>query len=241
MELTAPPGYGSVTPFDKHRHRGLGVPARLPFGAGINALYVTSTEFILASRVYPIVFVKEPVSDTYLPMVVTGMANGQNLFVDDQGFWDQSVYIPAYARRYPFCVAEITDKKENRLICVEESALDSDSPALFDVDGNATEHWKKVEKFISDMETARAHTKRMISALDELDLLEVFEAQAVLKTGGEFRLKSMLRVNEDKLNALPGDVIKELMSKGDLSRIYAHLMSLDNFRGLLDRSAGRLS
>lgn len=235
-DLISPPGYGRVIPFDKDRHRGLGVPARAPFGAGLNAVYLTSTEFILASRSYPIVLVRDP-AGFCLPMIVTGLASGQNLFVDEQGFWDETVYVPAYARRYPFCVAELPQQKDNRLICVDEAVLDAHSPALFDRQGRPTKEWKKIEKFIADLETARQHTERLTRALDELDLLEAFEAQAVLKSGGEFRLKSMHRVNEDRLNALPGDVIRELMAQGDLSRIYAHLMSLDNFRGLLERSA----
>ena len=239
MALMAPPGYRAVAPLDKNKHKGLGVPSRLPFGTGINAVYVTTTEFILASKNYPIAFVHEPESDAHIPMVITGLANGQNLFVDEQGYWDASVYIPAYARRYPFCVAELSGQENDRLICVEEAALDSQSPPLFDAEGRATDQWKKIEKFIFDMETARKHTDRTVHRLRELDLLEAFEAQAVLRSGGEFRLRSMFRVSEERLNALSGDIIKELMNKGDLSRIYAHLMSLDNFRALLERSANR--
>ena len=50
-------------------------------------------------------------------------------------------------------------------------------------------------------------------------------------------IKGLFRVSEEKLNDLPGDVVKDLMARGELSRIYAHLMSLDNFTTLLDLHA----
>ena len=47
----------------------------------------------------------------------------------------------------------------------------------------------------------------------------------------------MLIINEDKLNELQSKDVKRLMKSGELSRIYAHLMSLDNFKFLMDRAA----
>ncbi len=46
----------------------------------------------------------------------------------------------------------------------------------------------------------------------------------------------MHRVNEDRLNQLPAKAIKAMMSRGELSRVYAHLISLENFAKLLDLS-----
>ena len=52
------------------------------------------------------------------------------------------------------------------------------------------------------------------------------------------RLRGLFRVDENKLNSLDTKRVKSLMKNGQLSRIYAHLMSMDNFKFLLDRSAG---
>ena len=69
----------------------------------------------------------------------------------------------------------------------------------------------------------------MCARLEALDLLEPFEAQHTPSGGAPQRLRGMLRVAEARLNALEAATIQELMAQGQLARIYAHLMSLDNF------------
>jgi hypothetical protein len=61
--------------------------------------------------------------------------------------------------------------------------------------------------------------------------------QAVPNGGEPLQLTGMYRVAEEKLAELDGAALKELVQKGVLGRVYAHLMSLDNFRRLLDRRA----
>jgi len=239
QKLTPPPGYRSVVIFDKEKHKGLAVKPAVPFGARLNAIFVTATEFALASRDYPLIFIKEPATTEFVPMALTGLASNQNLFVDNQGQWAKHVYVPAYVRRYPFCVAQgkQTDGSTQAVICVDETALESSDTPLFDNQARATSAWQKIDKFISDMEAARLQTERLTRALDDLDLLESFEAQAVLNDGGQFHLTSMYRVSEKKLNVLPGDVLQELMKQGSMGQIYMHIASLNNFRRLVDRTA----
>ena len=59
--------------------------------------------------------------------------------------------------------------------------------------------------------------------------------------GEPLQLTGMYRVAEEKLAQLDGAALKELAQKGVLGRIYAHLISLDNFRRLLDRRAALAS
>ena len=60
------------------------------------------------------------------------------------------------------------------------------------------------------------------------------------RTGGTIRFGHMFRVDEERLNKLSGKQLKELMTKGFLSRTYAHLMSLENFQKLIDLHVARL-
>ncbi len=239
MDITLPPGYESLVLFDKEQHKGLSLRRNLPFGASLNAVFVTAPEFALACRDYPLVFVRDAAAEAYVPMIVTALSNGTNLFVDDSGHWQQDVYVPAYVRRYPFCVAEgrQQDGSVHAVICVDEKALESSDSPLFDHQGEPTSVWQGIEKLINDMEVARQQTTRFCRALDDLDLLEPFRAQAALKNGEKYNLQSMYRVDEKKLNELPADVIQEMMGRGDLGRIYLHLASLNNFARLVDRTA----
>lgn len=239
MKLTPPPGYQSVVIFDKQIHQGLAVRPDLPFGAGLNAIYVTGTEFALAGRDYPLIFLREPASTDFVPMAITGLAAGQNLYVDDQGRWVEESYVPAYVRRYPFCVAQgqLPEGETKSVICVDETALEKSNTPLFDERNQPTSAWQAIDKFITDMEAARQQTQRLTRALEDLDLLESFEAQAMLNDGGQFHLTSMFRVSETRLNELPYDVLQELMRQGQMGQIYIHIASLNNFRRLVDRAA----
>ncbi len=240
MDLISPPGYGTVVPFNKETHSSMGIieEQRFAFAKDLNAVFVTVTEFVQAAKHYPIVFSANEDATEYVPMLATGLSAGENRFIDDKGNWEQGVYIPAYVRRYPFCVVEINTEEDSttqQLVCVDESALNEDEKSFFDENGESTEAWQQFQLFMQEYESSRIATMAFTSKLAEHDLFEVFEARAKHVSGEEYHMINMYRINEKKLNKLTAKVLKELMSKNYMYFIYAHLMSLDNFQGLLDR------
>ena len=84
-----------------------------------------------------------------------------------------------------------------------------------------------------------ARTEAMCKIIIELGLLEPFNMQAKPNEGEPFTLSGMYRVNEQKINGLSSDKLKELVQNGVLPRIYAHLMSLSNFARLMTRRANQ--
>jgi hypothetical protein len=145
-------------------------------------------------------------------------------------------------RRWPFFGVRLTGeeaKNGNILICVDETGLEASSQSVFDSSGNPSGDFQPTQTLISEMEGARPATEHLCQTVKELGLLEPFEAHAFPKSGQEMRLRGMFRINENKLNELQGKDVKRLMKSGELSRIYAHLMSLDNFKFLMDRAAAR--
>lgn len=235
MVLVSPPGYGKLTLVDrtKHRNRGVRVHATR-FAAGLHTIYVSAIEFIAAARWYPLVFARDNENRLH-PFAVVGLEVGQNLMVDTNGDWRRDAYCPAYVRRYPFCTAETAgDGVKQSVICVDEAGLDDTTPHLFDHKGVATPRWQEIQRFITEVDVARRQTAGFCRQLDELALLDYFEADVNPLAGKRKRLVGMLRVDEGRLNALNPQQIKDLMATGSLARIYAHLMSLDNFQRLLD-------
>jgi hypothetical protein len=242
MNITIPPGYKGLVALDKDIHKGKGVVAahRAAFAAGLTGVYVVAAEFVQASRHYPLVFAQDQTSGEYLPIAVTGLNQDQNLFVGKDGEWEKDMYVPAYVRRWPFFGVRIEGeeaKNGNILICVDESGLEESKSAVFDAGGQPSSDFQPTQTLISEMEGARPATEKLCRTVKEFGLLEPFEAHAFPKGGREMRLRGMFRVNEDKLNDLQGKDLKRLMKSGELSRIYAHLMSLDNFKFLMDRAA----
>ena len=200
---------------------------------------LTAPEFFQAARWFPIAFSRAGESGPLVAVAITSFLPGQNRFVDEAGEWEPGVYIPAYVRRYPFHTVSVErgGTEPDFLLCVDESGLDANAPALFDAKGRPSREWGEMEQLIRDMEVSRRQTQRLLDTLDELELVDTFEAQGLETQGRAMRLGNLFRVNEDRLNALPGRTVKALMALGALPRIYAHLWSLDNFAFLLDREA----
>lgn len=243
VRLQAPPGYGAVVPLEPRQHAGLGLPAQPDYRwcAGLNAVYVSAPEFGRAMHDYPIALARVPHSGEFQPVAIMGLRSGQNLFVDAQGRWRDDAYVPAYCRRYPFCIAEIPGEDHvdapRRLVCVSPDGLTRDTPApLFGADGSPNSAWKALHGLIERVEAARMQTRVLCRRLEALDLLRPFDALALPRKGPQQRLHGIYRVDEDRLSALPARQLRALMSKGELRAIYAHLLSLENFARLLDRA-----
>ena len=245
MELPLPPGYVSLTPLDRTKHQQLGVDEtrRGATFAKLHGVQVFVSEFTHVARHYPVVFAKDSPTGRFVAIAVTGLDAGENLFVGKDGKWEDFIYLPAYVRRWPFFAVPVDDKKggaeAQSLICVDDSALAAGGEALFDATGKETEACGRVQTLVREIEGARLQTDKLIDTLVSHRLLQPFEAHAFPKAGKDLHLKGMYRVDENRLNALEGRVLKGMMKRGELSRTYAHLMSLDNFRYLMDRAAAR--
>lgn len=235
-DLPAPPGYTRLVPFSREQFRGMGRRRDEPyaFAAELNSVLLTAVEFFHAARHYPIVFGRDGQTGDFVPVAITGLEDRQNLFVTADGHWRAGSYVPAYARRWPFFTAHLKEDAERFLVCVDPAGLEPSDKAFVDANGESTTLWQEAERMINEMDVARRQTQGLGRALKELDLIEPFEAHALARNGGNLRLGNMLRVSEVKLNKLPEKQIKQLMTKGYLSRIYAHLISLENFQRLLD-------
>lgn len=242
MQIPLPPGYRHLAPLDRLKHAGRGVARGQSWAAALTGVYLSAAEFVQAARHYPVVFTRGGADTEYVPLALTGLESGVNLFVDRDGNWEPGAYQPAYVRRWPLYGVRVEGAELQNgklLICVDENGLADSGPRLFDATGEATGIFKQAETLVRELEAARPATETLCREVRELQLLEPFEARALPKDGQAMRVEGMWRVNEERLNALPAETVMRLMRAGILSRLYAHLMSLDNFKFLLDRAAAR--
>src|SRR5262245_16946217 len=245
MKINPPFGYKDIAPLSKTQKVRLLRPGEIPeFARSLNSIPISYSEFALVAREYPIVFIQGQGTESFAPVAVVGMAQGENLF-DLGGSWSKNIYVPAYVRRFPFCMAKVTlDKVEqqNRLICIEKSYADDNGEAMFDANGQPLEKWKEIEKLLAEYEVDLERSREMCSILADYGLLEPFTMQAKMnkdKGGDAFHLTGMHRAAEGKIEHLNASQLKNLVKKGIFSRVYAHLLSMDNFAKLLDRKAAR--
>jgi hypothetical protein len=242
MDIKPPFGYQDIAPLARNQKVRLLAAGEVPaFARNLNSIPISYTEFALVAREYPIIFTSGGDNRNFAPVAVLGMAAGENLY-DNNGKWASNVYVPAYVRRFPFCMTKVTlDKVEqqNRLICVEKSYLDErGGEAMFDANGQPLEKWKEIERLLSEYEIDLERSREMCGILADYGLLEPFTMQAKFNTGGDpLHLTGMHRAAEAKIEHLNASQLKNLVKKGILARVYAHLLSLDNFGKLLDRKA----
>lgn len=244
MQITAPYGYDEIVPLQK-THRVLLPAGTTPaFCRKLNALAVSVAEFVIAGRDYPLVFASSDEGKTYAPVIVLGLQDAANLFLDASGEWDRRCYFPAFVRRFPFCISKVYadgEAKSERVVCVAKAYVDAAGVALFDEKGQATPHWQAVERLLAEFEADLDRTAQMSAALARLDLLEPFSMHVTEEP--QIRLAGMYRVAEARLKALKPASLKALVEKNFLGLIYAHLHSLENFSRLVARqrqqAAGR--
>ena len=243
MDIKPPYGYSDIVPLDRGARVELPADATLsPVFRTMHVIPLSYAEMAIASRDYPIAFVSGDGGQTFLPMAILGLEQQQNLFVAENGAWDPMAYLPAYVRRYPFCMARVTvdgKQQDERVACVEKSALNDKGEALFNEKGEPLPAWEGRQKLLFEFESDLARTDQMCTMLKEMDLFEPFTMEAVPRVGTPLAMTGMHRVAEQKLPDLPGDRLKTLVQSGVLARVYAHLVSQLNFQRLLDRRATR--
>ena len=238
MKIAAPLGYEQITPLLKTHKVLLPRAEETPaIFQRLHAMPLSLSEFEPACRDYPIVFVTGDGGKTFNAVLVLGMQVKQNLFILTDGMWDRRAYLPAYVRRYPFCMSRVTvdgKPQKERIVCIEESAVHDSGEPLYDTNGKALAQWVVLEKLIFDYEQDLVHCESLCQLIAELNLLEPFTMKAEVD-GFTMQLEGMHRVTRTTLEALPADQLQRLMSAGALEKIYSHLLSLNNFRRLLNR------
>lgn len=236
-ERQLPLGYKTLVALDRETHGQLGVaqPNNYSFSAKQHVIMVTWMEMLSASHDYPMIFIAAGNAENLMPVILTGVDEGENLFLEADGNWREDCYIPATIRRYPFYSLPHPDQTEEErklAILVDESALSEQGEPILNKEGNPTAFWQETENFIADLDGEIQQTESFISILVGLRLLERFSYQ-VSVAGKEYNSKpGMLRISEERLNQLPAEKLKSLQENGSLARIHAHLLSLNNFERL---------
>src|SRR3546814_11596165 len=57
-----------------------------------------------------------------VPLALMGLNEGVNTYVDDEGKLVENVYVPAYARRYPFILARLQQGSDEPSLCFDPTA-----------------------------------------------------------------------------------------------------------------------
>ncbi len=201
-----------------------------------HAVPLTVEEFPQAQRHFPIIFSS---GNETVPLALMGLNEGVNVFVDDEGKLSENVYVPAYARRYPFLLAKLTPDATDLSLCFDPSTDligdFEDGAPLFE-DSQPTDACKNMLSFCENFEQAGMRTGAFVAELNKHGLLMDGEV-AIQREGVEqpFVYRGFRMVNQEKLREVRGDVLRGWNQSGLLPLIFAHLFSLDLMRDIFAR------
>ncbi|HWA00312.1 MAG TPA: SapC family protein [Caulobacterales bacterium] len=243
--------YRQLEPLSAEKHRQLGVSqVSNPFSflAETHLVPLTVDEFGLAAVCYPIIF--DTQSKT--PLAVMGLRPGMNVFLGADGSLDPEVYLPAFARRYPFLPIIAGDPQnppkeddgDRVLVCIDRAAkMLSSSPELPFFEGDQPSRYtQEAIQFCREFDMLGRRTQEFVKLMDQHGLFELTplalpSAKPDGTPGEPRKIGEYLRISEQKLNALPKDTYIELRDRGVSAVMHAHLLSLGLWPKILSRAA----
>ncbi|MET0258748.1 MAG: SapC family protein [Methylobacterium sp.] len=199
---------------------------------GVHIVPLLVGEFVQAMMHYPIVFG----GPERTPMAIMGLKAGQNMFVKD-GRFEDGAYVPAYLRRYPFTLAGAGS--EDFVVCIDRDAPGfvegEEGQPLFEGE-QPTDFTRNAIAFLNEFEVERKRTQAFVELLVEADVLEVKHTMFIAAATGERELiADYYAVSEEKLRELGDDKLAEMVKRGAMSAVDAHLMSLQRWDALIAR------
>ena len=203
---------------------------------GQHAIPLTAEEFVHASRHFPIVF---SVAENPVPLGLMGLNEGVNTFFEDDGKLSTPIYVPAYARRYPFMLAKLTPDTEELSLCFDPTrdlvGEFEGGTALFDGD-QPSESCKATLDFCRNFEEAGFRTQSFVDELVKHNLLMDGEV-SIQQAGNDqpFVYRGFKMIDQEKLRDLRGDVLRTMNQNGMLALIFAHLFSLEHMSEVFAR------
>lgn len=235
--------YNDLRPLSSTEHGGFKLQRqdRAPFLASVHAVPVTIDEFVLTQRCMPIVF---SMGDKPVPLALMGLNEGVNVFLNDDGaVVEQSIYMPAYIRRYPFMLAKLQRDSEEMSLCFDPTSDVigdyDDGEDLFD-NGQPTELTRSLLNFCEQFETAARRTAAFVEELANADLLMNGELSIQPQDSEKpFLYRGFKMVNEEKLKELDAETLQKFAKNGALALVYAHLMSLSLVRDVFARQVSQ--
>ena len=236
--------YQNPEPLDPVRHAKMGLnSSQTPFmfAKTAHAIPLIVAEFGPTSLNYPIIFA----GADYQPIAVTSVRSNENLFIDDQGRFQEGTYIPSFVRRYPFVLAH-GGPNDQLVVCIDRGAdimAENAEVPLF-VDGKPSAFTQQCIDFCSNFEGERQKTEEFVKILRDLDLFEQRDVTFTPRTGDQpsgppVKVSDYFSPSEEKIKALPDDKLAELYRLGVLQQVNIHWNSLLNWERLLNETFKR--
>lgn len=228
---------------NKENHTDLRVNTHYSRALGDGVMWVPTfaAEFRNLQSHYPILFQKDTTTGRFFPLALFGLAQGENLFLNDNG-WDCTT-IPLMLQRGPFSIGlygegDVNEKR--RLIHIDldhPKVSTSEGERLFETHGAGTAYLERVSGMLEAIHVWSLDNELFIEALLSLNLLEPVTFDITLADGSKGQLLGYYSIHEERLADLSAQELQDLNQKNFLLPIYMALASLSNIRKLIERKS----
>jgi len=230
-----------VLRFEEHKQKALAPLKDYRFASASNAVPISIGEFNAASANFPIVFAEGELA----PVVVLGLKQGENDYLESDGTWRPDTYVPAYLRRYPFILAQFADQDTRALTVDAESdrfvdLAESDPEwRIFNEDGSPSPQIAQILNLCEAFHQNQLLSGEFVEALKSADLLVAKHASMKFPDQSQYQLGGFRIVDPDRYRKLPAETLQAWHEKGWLDAVALHIASQRNWGQLMKLNRDR--
>jgi hypothetical protein len=222
---------------EQHKNLGYTEKYGAEYGHQVGAVMILPNEFAKAQREYPILFRKDSETGRFLPVVLLGLEENENLFLNENATWSTR-YIPLAMQQGPFIIGLQQQETEQQLavyVDMNDSRVQQNAaPALYNADGTSSTTLNVITDVLSARHAGSGRLEPMIEAFLKYDLLEPVKLEIYLANDTTINFDAGYTVHIEKLFALENDAVVELHRSGFLSLAYNVADSINNIQRLID-------
>lgn len=223
-------------PLDKNKHKDLHVKLSGDFAHAKDTHLAAASlrEYAQIASCMPIIFIKDPKSETTHSVAMLGIEQGVNLFMAE-GKWAGHV-VPLNIQRYPFDVRPDGDKLG---VFIDENSdlVGKEGEPLFTEEAPSP-YLENRQKLLSELANSEMATRDFVKKIEDLGLFDSVVIRAQYANGQLRNINGMQTISEKRLQALDADTIADLHKIGYLGAIYAVLLSLGQLNRLVQLTQG---
>jgi len=231
----------------EHKDVNVDPSHRAEYGDSVNRVLAFSTEFGDLQKEYPILFYKDPKTETFQAHAILGLSKDENLFLGDDGW--QGNYVPAILARGPFLIGFQDREVDGKTAKDPVIHIDMGNPRvgakngqpLFLAYGGDTPYLESVMQTLQVIHQGAALDEEIFSTLESMGLFEPVNIQISLSNIANVNLADYYTINKDKLAQLDGESLEKLNRMGILSVVFCALVSLGNFNKLIELKNKRMA
>lgn len=232
-----------LVPLNRDNHAALKIdPKKIEaIGAHEKMVPVVVSEFLKLSVQYPIVLTKNADTGMFIPVVILGFKEDENLFWQGTR-WD-AIYVPLNITRQPFFIGKSDKHEGGYTICIDiESPCVSSTEGenIFTASGDDSHLLLKAKSQLAALLDGEVQTQAFIKTLAELNLFAPLTLEIGFINDEKEQIHSIYTIDERILENLSAEVIASLHQQKFLKPLYIMLSSLSHIYTLVERKNKRL-